>query len=414
MNMNIDRYVNPLSALIAGSVLFSALLIFTGFGANPFIIFAIMMFLVFPFRNSSLFLKRLIGVAVFTFSLWVLREVVFLLTPFIIAFVLAYLLDPLVSFFQRKKISRALVAFSIVFLAVSIVTAISIFIFPFIFSQLNGVIREISSLVQNITHYLDSRKFYQTLGHFGFNTESLRGTIQAEIVPRVRGAIEAIFQTLLSFLTSLSGIVTQVLNAILIPILLFYFLKDFSRLKSFIRNILVGKNDKLLNDLRRIHVIVQTYLSGQAIAATLVGILSSTVFVIFGIPYGIVLGVIAGLLNPIPYVGIFTSLAIGILTILLVEGSDIMTQIMIVTITIVVLHFIDTYFLQPKIVGKRVGLHPLLLIASLFVFGYFLGIIGLLLAVPTTATMVMFLNDWLDKKTAISARINTPADEIHS
>ena len=112
------------------------------------------------------------------------------------------------------------------------------------------------------------------------------------------------------------------------------------------------------------------------------------------IPYAIVLGVVSGLLNPIPYVGIIASLFIAVVTILIVNGDHTLLQMVQVTVTVNVLHFVTTYIIDPRVTGSRIGLHPVVLIASLFTFGHFFGFLGLVFSMPAGAVLMMYFNDW--------------------
>ncbi len=398
MYHNQNRKVIVGVALAAGLILYIGFLYFTQLAMSPFVLFGALMFLLFPMRKESPLIRRMILLAGITFMVWILREVAFLLVPFIVSFVLAYILDPTVTFFQRRNVSRVLIAFIIVAVGVGLVALISVFVFPLIYTQLDDIIRQVSSIVVDYNEYLGSRKFFRELPKLGLPSSTLREIMQTEIIPRLKGIFETVFRALLVFLTNLSGIATQVINVILVPILLFYFLKDFDKLKQFIRVALEGKNDKLLHDLHRINIIVQAYVGGQIIAAFFVGISASLLFTVAGIPYPALLGLVCGLLNPIPYIGMFSSMVVGVIILMLTGNDHFLAGLGFIMLIVAGLHFADTYFLQPRIVGKRVGLHPLMLIASLFIFGYFFGLLGLLLAVPSTAVLMMFFNDWLAKR----------------
>lgn len=397
-------------ALAASLLLYMGFLYFTHLAMSPFILFGAMIFLLFPLRRESPLIRRVMFLAIVSFVIWMLSEVAFLLVPFIISFVLAYILDPTVTFFQRRNVPRVVIALLIVLLGVGIVALISVFVFPIIYTQLDSVIRKVSSLVLDYNEYLESRRFFRQLSKLGLPSSTLRNIMATEIAPRLKGIFETVFRALLVFLTNVSGIATQVINIILIPILLFYFLKDFDKLKRFIRVVLEGKNDKLLHDLHRINIIVQAYVGGQIIAAFFVGISASLLFTMVGIPYPILLGLVCGLLNPIPYVGIFSSLVVGALVLILTDVDSFLLSLGLIALIVTGLHVIDTYLLQPRIVGRRIGLHPLMLIASLFIFGYFFGLIGLLFAVPTTAVLMMFFNDWLKNRTNSSGEEQPPAE----
>lgn len=368
-------------------------------GASPFILFFASTFILYPFRRESIVVRRLLLLGCLTFAFWLVREIAALFVPFILAFALAYMLDPAIRFLARKRIPRVVSAAIFVLSFIGGIAAISIFVFPVIFSQLNDILRELTSLLTNAANYLESRSFFRLLSKYGLNSPETRELIQKEIVPRLEGSFGMVFRTMLSFLSSVSGIVSQLLNIILTPILMFYFLKDFDKLKRWIVRALGGKNDKLLSDLRRIHYIVQAYIGGQAIAVVVVTISASALFAAFGIPYPIVLGVVCGLLNPIPYIGMGASIATGCITVIIVGNNDaILTSIGVIVAVVGGLHLIDTYGIQPRIVGQRVGLHPLMLISSLFVFGHFFGITGLIVAVPAMAGLLMFVKDWIEKR----------------
>lgn len=388
-----------LIAIAASLALYGVLLTTTTLAYSPFVIFFAAVFLLYPLRRESPIAARLYLLLWITLSFWLIKELAALFLPFIIAFALAYMLEPTMTYSAKHKMPRFVMALALVLTFVGTVAGISIFVFPVIFSQLNDILRELSSLLTNATNYLESRKFFRLLSSYGLNSPETRDLIQKELVPRLEGSFGAIFRTMLSFLTSLSGIISQVINAILTPILLFYFLRDFARLKVWLIQILSGKNDELLYDLRRIHHIVQAYIAGQAIAALLIAIVASLLFSIFGIPYPIVLGLVCGILNPIPYVGMFASIIIGFITVIVVGYPDsLLTSLFVIVGVVTGLHLVDNYGIQPRIVGKRVGLHPLMLISALFVFGHFFGVVGLLFAVPSTAALLMFFNDWLQQR----------------
>ena len=101
----------------------------------------------------------------------------------------------------------------------------------------------------------------------------------------------------------------------------------------------------------------------------------------------------AAILDLVPYFGLLITMALGAIVAVFSEGNTLQKVILAVT-TIGILHLLEVAFLAPRIVGRSVGLHPLLIILSLLVFAYFLGFIGLLIAVPITALTIMFIREW--------------------
>ena len=145
----------------------------------------------------------------------------------------------------------------------------------------------------------------------------------------------------------------------------------------------------------------------------MVGTLASVMFSLFQVPYPVVLGVLCGFLNPIPLFGSIASMIIGIITVLLVNPTGAGGNILTITLVVNGLHFFNAYVIEPRILGNRVGLHPIILLGSLFVFGHFFGFLGLLVAVPSTAILMMFLRDWQKKQEELGT-LTAPHTQVQS
>jgi len=316
---------------------------------------------------------------------------------FVISFIIAYLLDPLVSKLTIGKRPRWLITSVAILLLTGIVSLVAIFVFPLIFNQINDVLAKVGSLVTTATDYLEKNKVQQFLASVGIEDKHLQQMIKNEFMPELRNFLQSLFNTLLALITGISGIAKQILNAILIPVISFYFLKDFDKIKNQLKIILGRKDKKMLNDLRRINDIFRVYIGWQVFAASMIAIITSVVFTIAGVSNGILLGILCGFLNPIPYIGLITSWVLSSLIILVIAPNDMWYQIIVIITTVNVIHFLNAYFIEPNVLGSRIGVHPLLLIASLFVFGALFGFLGLLIAVPCTATLMLFYEDWKRK-----------------
>ncbi len=409
---NIKKYIAFAGVLLAGAICISAFGLTTGLFASPLVLIGITLFLLYPYRQQSYLVKRMMILSVLLFVLWLLGDMRFAILPFVLSFFTAYLLDPLVSRLERRKFPRWLATLLIILLLGGLITAISILVFPVVFSQLDDAIRKVSSLVNSITSFLESRKFYRMLGDFGLPQDKMKELMQTEFMPKLETLFSTILQALLSLLTSLSGLASQLINVILLPILTFYFVKDLPSIKETIREILLRRNQRILYDLVRINSILRTYISWQVFAAFMIGTASSALFALAGVPYPIVLGVLCGLLNPIPIFGSLSSMFIAIITVLLVNPAETTSNIIAIVLIINGLHFINAYIIEPRILGKHIGLHPITLLASLFIFSHFFGFLGLLIAVPTTAILMLFYRDWQEKtnKPVSSNQTITPSE----
>ena len=362
---------------------------------NPMILIGISLFLLYPYRKESPLVRRLMFLISSLFTFWIIANLGLAILPFLLAFVMAYLLEPLIYKFEKKNVPRWVSALLVVIVFISIVSGIAIFLFPMIFHQLEDAIVRISGIVRTYSSYLWSDSFYSFLNSLGVSEEAIDNFINTKLIPELESLLRSVLEAMLAILTGLSGVARQLVNAILVPILFFYFMKDYRRIRIFVKSLLRGRHQKVILDMQRISNILRKYLGWQLIAAMLVATVCSVFFSIFGVPYPIVLGLLCGMLNPIPYIGIMASMVIAIAVVLLLQPENMWQSVLVIVIVVNMIHFINTYFLEPNIAGKQVGLHPLMLIASLFVFGGLFGIVGLLFAVPTTAVLMMFLNDWL-------------------
>lgn len=383
--------------LLIGIAGISAFGVTTGLFSSPLILIGITLFLLFPYRRRSYLIRRLIILAILLFTLWLLGDMGFALLPFVLSFFIAYLLDPLVSRLQRGKFPRWLAALLIILLLAGLTAAVSVLIFPTVFSQLDQAIKQASSLVNSATSFLESRKFYRMLSDFGLPQDKMKEIMQTEFMPKLEALFATVLQALLSLLTGLSGLASQLINVILLPILTFYFVKDMPVLKDTLREALQNRNRKILYNLERINFILRKYIGWQILAAIMIGATSSALFMLFGVPYPVVLGILCGLLNPIPIFGSLSSMLIAIVTVLVANPTDVWANITAIILIINGLHFINAYLIEPRILGSHIGLHPIVLLASLFIFGHFFGFLGLLTAVPATAVLMMFYRDWITK-----------------
>ncbi len=134
------------------------------------------------------------------------------------------------------------------------------------------------------------------------------------------------------------------------------------------------------------------------LVALIQGIIAGVALALIGVDYALVLGLMTGVLNFIPYVGLLISLVVSALVAVL-SGGAIGAKVISVVVLYLSQKLLEATVLGPKIVGSEVGLHPVALILCLLVFGYFIGFVGLLIAVPATALMMSGAGRWLDRRT---------------
>jgi len=196
------------------------------------------------------------------------------------------------------------------------------------------------------------------------------------------GRLPDALRQLLESIGSLLGILTTLA---LVPVILFYTLKDYPFIKRSLIGLfptLEGRRDYLVDA----GSVVGNYLRGQLIISAIAAVNVSFWLLIGGVPFWLLIGLLAGLLNFIPNLGAIITLIIGVLIAFAASGW---VKALIVVIVLLGQSFLEQSVLTPNIMSHQVGLHPVLILLSLLIFGSFLGIFGLLIAVPATAIMVM-------------------------
>lgn len=196
-------------------------------------------------------------------------------------------------------------------------------------------------------------------------------------------AIAGVFASALSFVAAL-------LYLVLIPVLTYYFLDSFDDMKKGIADLIpVYARDTVLARLHEIDLAVAGFIRGQIIICLILAFLYSLGFVIIGIDLAIVLGTTGGLLFIIPYVGTAIALVGGI--VMALAQGDVLAAVWVV-LWIGVVQAAEGYILTPKIVGEKVGLHPVAYIIALMVGAKLLGFVGMLIAIPLAAAIKVMLS----------------------
>lgn len=400
--------------LILSALAGSTFLYLTDLIKSPVLFFLIGVFLLYPFRKESYIISRFLSLISLLFALWLLIDLNIVLLPFIIAFTIAFLSDPIIKKMESFKIKRWLGSIIILGFLGGAIAGFSVFVFPLAFTQLNQIIQQVSQFVNSITDFLESKQFYTFLSSLGIPKASVKELVQTQLMPKAEILFKSILEGLFVLLSNVSAIANQILNLVLIPIISFYIIKDYPVLKELIQEILSSNHSKSYENILRISAILRLYVGWQMLAALWIGTVASILLSILGIPYAIVLGVLCGLLNPIPFFGTIASMIIGSIVALLADPPNASSHIIGLVLVINGLHFINAYIIEPRVLGTRVGLHPVLLLGSLFVFGHFLGFIGFLIAVPTTAILMIFFRDWkesLNKKIYSEPEIQKPSTQ---
>jgi predicted PurR-regulated permease PerM len=323
---------------------------------------------------------------------YLLRDV---LTPFLFAFILAYILNPAVELLERWKLSRSLSISIILFFLSGIFISGIIFIVPIIQSEISILIKKMPGYFElikvNIIPYIEEK--------FKIRVPATTDEIFNEAILRVRGLSPETISPIVSFIgkafSSFWGIFGALLNLIIIPVVTIYLLKDFKLIKERVKEYIpMSKKQLWIKRIEDVNTILGKFLRGQLLIAFIEGVIFSIGLSLIGIDMAILVGIMAGLGSIVPYLGFFFGISVSIILSLL-EFHD-FAHILWVLALFGGVQVLEAVVLSPKIMGKKVGLHPVIIILSIMIGGYIFGFFGILLAVPFTAIMKVFLTSSLE------------------
>jgi predicted PurR-regulated permease PerM len=274
------------------------------------------------------------------------------------------------------------------------VATVAVFVVPVAVEQLQSVTGQAGILADQFNHTIRSGALFDLLARFGVSVEKAKETLLEYVTPKVEELLKQLFEALFGVVASLTSVVHQILNIIIIPFVLFYLLMDFPRVTHQCAMLvpkhsrdhytrLTGLTDQLMG----------RYFRGAILVALIQGTISGLSLWLIGVDYALVLGIMTSVLNFVPYVGLAVSLMVASIVALL-SGGAVWMKVLFVAILYFGQKLLEATVLGPKIIGPQVGLHPVLLILCLMVFGYFLGFVGLLIAVPATALIIAAVKDW--------------------
>jgi predicted PurR-regulated permease PerM len=384
--------------LFSGSVILLLFLIYTIQPiVSPFLLLGAILFLLYPLRSFAL-AKNVMWLAVALFSLWLLYTVWGVISPFIVSLLAAYILHPLITKLEEWGIPRWLSSLVIILLLIGLLTVILFLVLPFAFQQFEGILDAVNAIVSQITQWLVDGRVVVALRRYGISTQQLRDTITSNFAPRLENIIKGLLEGAFGLVSGLTTVVSRIVNLVIIPFLAFYVLKDFPLIKHRVKMLFPhAKREKVKQYYQRIDELLGRYIRGAITVAFINAVLVASFFWIFGIQYPLVMGIVAGVLDLIPYFGLIIMLLLSVV-VAFYSGAPVIPHIILAAATIGALHVLEAAVLSPKIIGSKVGIHPALLILSLLIFSFFLGFIGLLIAVPTTAIIILLIQEWQNDK----------------
>ncbi len=324
---------------------------------------------------------------------WLLRRLSSVLLPFLVAWLIAYLLEPFVQRNRRmlRVKTRFLPIVLTLFEVIMLIAVLSVLFLPSVFTEMGQVaelIRQYATdnskvpiLPQSVRDFLSA--------HVDFNKIYEQMTSQDW---------RSLFDFVTRFISGGFDIILGIVNWFLVVLYVIFIMLDYEKLLRGFKHMVPPRMRKvtfsIANDVKD---SMNHYFRGQSLVALCVGILFAIGFLIVGLPLGVVLGLFIGLLNMVPYLQLISIVPTTLLCLVysVQDGVEFWPIWWACMAVYIVVQCIQDLFLTPKIMGKAMGLNPAIILLSLSVWGSLLGFIGLIIALPLTTLLLAYYNQFI-------------------
>jgi predicted PurR-regulated permease PerM len=339
------------------------------------------------------------------------KKVLSIMSPFIYAMICAYALNPVVSFFERNfKIKRVISIAITYFIIIALVFIILLFTIPSIIDSILSITKEMPAYVEVIQKWINTLLENERIKELVVQAGLLNKF--EEMSNQIGSVTIGLLQNLAIYLLSFTSNLVNVIFGFLISV---YVLADKEKLVKRARTItyMILKEErgtKLITFIKTYNKMIGVYIGIKAIDSAIIGVISLVGLLIVGEPYAPLVALIEGITNMIPYFGPLIGELIGAIVAIFVSPM----KAFIVFILLLCIHLFDAWYLDPKLIGKKVGVSPFGIILGVTIGGGFWGPFGMLLGSPTMATIKIYyekiINDFKEKNPKLVKKENL--DEI--
>ncbi|MFG6667375.1 AI-2E family transporter [Halomonas sp. HNIBRBA4712] len=337
-------------------------------------------------RNSTwgaLFLILLIG------FVYLLDSV---LMPFIAGMIVAYLVDPIVNRLQGLGLKRPLAVASVFVALFLVLTAALLILIPLIVSQ----IKQLGEVLPNVFTWVENRLAPQVLEWTGYDVRAELGNLQTTLLENWRDAGGYLAQALGSIGRSGAAFLTWITYVALIPVVTFYLLLDWSRLLANVAELLPRHYAADVARLaKRCDEVLAAFLRGQLLVMLSLGVIYALGLTLIGLNFGLLIGVVSGLVSIVPFLGFIVGLGVALIVAFFQFES--WWGLAGVLAVFSVGQVMESVVLQPKLLGDKIGLHPVAVIFAVLAGGTLFGLTGVLLALPAAAVIMVLLREAIER-----------------
>ena len=309
-----------------------------------------------------------------------------ILAPFLFAAILAYISNPLVSWLKRHRVPRTLGAVLVMLLLGGLFVLLLLILLPLFIKE----VRLLSERLPGFLAQLNDNLAPWIKARFGAELQFDLAGLKKLVNENLQGADGLGMKLLASLRIGGLAVLGFVVNLLLVPVVLFYLLRDWNALLAQINELLPRRwHPQLTGVAREIDAVLAEFLRGQVAVMVLMSVLYVSGLWLTGLEFPLPIGIITGMLVFVPYVGMLTGLALATVVALMQFPS--IGGVVPVWLVFGVCQTLEGTLVTPLLVGKRIGLHPVAVIFALLAFGQIFGFFGVLLALPASAALLVGL-----------------------
>ncbi len=327
----------------------------------------------------------LLGILLFGAVLYWLRGV---LTPIFLAFAIAYVLDPVVDKLETWKLPRPAAIFVVVGTFFLAVATFALLVIP-------DVVRDIASVTKELPDHATRAlaRVQPWLAQQGITVPSTAddwiAKLRANANTLSKVPLAPVGNVLKTVIGGTFSAIGAVFAALIVPILAVYLLNDFDRLIAGVKDLIpLTHRERVSSVAKEVDTVLSQFVRGQLTVMAILAVLYAGAYALLGIRLAVPIGIAAGVLNIVPYVGSAFALVAGLIMALLGGGEWV--QIVGVVVAYAIVQTLEGFVITPRIVGESVGLREVWVLLALFVGGEIFGFLGVLLAVPAAAVLKIF------------------------
>lgn len=299
------------------------------------------------------------------------------LAPFLVAMIISYVLNPIVCMLSDRKVPRSIAVLLIYAVFLTCLAVILINMIPMLIRQLeelNEHLPEFTMHAQSLMTNLDSKLLPPGI-RTGMNSWFFH--METRLADGISG-----------FMDNIGTTINMLFNVFIIPFLIFYILKDFEVFQRTAVSYLPRSRRKAIVTLiKEIDTALGNYVRGQFLVCLIIGVFAYIGYMVIGMPYALLFASIVAIFNIVPYLGPF----LGAAPALLMASTISWKMVLLVATVNLICQLLESNVISPQVVGRKLHLHPLLIIFALLVGGQVAGTVGLILAVPVFAVMKVLL-----------------------